>query len=308
MIQFRFVTIGKLSNEFLRYVQSTYPEFEINLASDKNELLRLLPNANAYAGFCELEDTDVSHLKWIHSFGAGVDLFLENKSIVGNRVPISRTSGELGRQMGEYCLAHILNWYQEIEAFQVAQKAKSWKQLSTRKLFESNVLILGTGNIGTKIAKVIRPLVSSVTGVNAKGKELHGFDYGIMLNKIDFNFDIIINALPNTGQTKGILNGAFFEKFKDAFFINVGRGSAVVNADLIQSLDKGYLSAAVLDVFEKEPLDIESELWSHPKITVTPHISGTTTIDDVISSFADAYEHMKNSTQGESFVKYDKGY
>ena len=308
MTQFRFVTIGKLSEEFSNHVRGTYPELEIKRANDKNELLRLLPESNAYAGFCELGNADVAHLKWIHSFGAGVDLFLKNMSIVQNKILISRTSGQMGRQMGEYCLAHVLNWYQEIKIFDSAQKEGKWNQISTRRLFESNVLILGTGNIGSEIAKVLRPLVNSITGVNGRGQSQDDFYAAITIGDVSNNYDVVINCLPETDVTKGLLGISFFEQFEGCIFINTGRGSAVVSTDLIQSLNKGHLSAAVLDVFEKEPLDKQSELWKHPFITITPHVSGVTTIEDVMSSFASAYQSMKEETQDKSFVKYDKGY
>jgi phosphoglycerate dehydrogenase-like enzyme len=109
-------------------------------------------------------------------------------------------------------------------------------------------------------------------------------------------------------MTYHLLDQAFFKKFKQSIFINVGRGSIAEPSEIIQSIEKGYLSHAILDVFEQEPLPADSPLWGVPEITITPHISGVSTIDDVIQSFNNAFEQIKNKDLGPLFVNLDKGY
>jgi len=307
MTKFKLVTYGRLSKEFHEWSQKEYPTLEVKHATPKEQLALMLQDANAYAGFYALDGLDASHLKWIHAFGAGVDLFLSNKSIVDHRIPISRTSGQLGRKIGEYCLAHVLNHFKEIEKFKDLENERKWEQLSTRNLYECNVLILGTGAVGSGIANLFKGLAKSVTGLNQSGKTNSEFDYIIGL-LTEENYDIIINTLPETKQTIGFVNNRFFNGFRNSFFINVGRGSAVVTNDLVDALIQGNLTAAVLDVFEKEPLDKESELWDHKKVTITPHISGITSIEDVMASFGKAFEQILNNQTGDLFVNYENGY
>ena len=293
MINFSLVTYGRLSNEFFKWVTKEYSTLEITHAASESDLKQMLKNANAYAGFYALDGLDVSHLKWIHSFGAGVDSFLSNKSIADNHIPISRTGGQLGIKIGEYCLAHVLNHFKKIEEFKSLAKQGHWKQVPTRNLYDCNLLILGTGSIGSGVANCFKRLVKSITGMNRSGNENDYFDHIVRVDEINENYDITINTLPGTNRTKGILNESFFSHFKNSLFINVGRGSTVVTSDLIDALNQGSLSNAVLDVFENEPLDEKSELWGHPSVTITPHISGVTTINDLKSSFAKAYKHER---------------
>jgi glyoxylate/hydroxypyruvate reductase A len=92
--------------------------------------------------------------------------------------------------------------------------------------------------------------------------------------------EILVCLLPLTHTTQGILNLATFRKLKrdgaagGAFLINAGRGPLQVDADILTALDEGTLAGATLDVFSQEPLQPDSPLWAHPKVTITPHNAG----------------------------------
>lgn len=308
MTQYKLVTYGRLSEKFYDWTYKRYNGIEVRLAKSKEELKELLPDSNVYAGFNALYDVDHSHLKWIHSFGAGVDSFLQNKSLDINQTILSRTTGQLGKKIGEYCLAHVLNYYQKIDDFRKFSEEKEWKQMSTHNLYDRNVLILGTGSIGTGIANTFKGLVKSITGLNLSGNQNKSFARIIRMGDSYDNYDIIINALPETTQTKNLLDASFFTNFKNTIFINVGRGTIIESSELTNCIDLGYIEKAVLDVFEDEPLDSDSRLWDHPGIIITPHISGITTIDDVISSFSLAYDQIMQGKPGSLFVNINKGY
>lgn len=303
----KIVTHGWLADQFYHWVTSHHPEIEIQLAKDRENLMELVQHSNAFAGFHELDNCDVSGLDWIHSFGAGVDAFLSNLEILKHQIPISRTTGELGRKIGEYCLGHVLNIYQNIDQYRNAQQESIWKPKRPKQLKEAEILILGTGSIGVGIAQVFCGLTNNIVGVNSRGRKVLPFDHNIELGAMIPRADIIINTLPKTPETDGLINRQFFESFEASIFINVGRGSTVVHQDLIMALNNGNISFAVLDVFEEEPLTKSSALWNHPKTVITPHVSGLTTLDDITSSFEVALKQFQNR-QRDAFVKYQTGY
>lgn len=305
--QFKIATSGWLSEEFHNWVVSKYPDIEINRAADRAALQSIIKDSNAYAGFYELDDCDLSNIKWIHCFGAGVDAFLANKAIQSQQIPISRTTGSLGRKIGEYCLGHILNHYQHIPRYHDAQQKQLWKPKRPRQLREAVLLILGTGSVGQGIAQCFSGLVHKIIGANTNGSGKPPFDESVKFNSDLPSADIIINALPKTLKTDGALDVKFFDTFQQSIFINVGRGQTVVNDDLIGALENKHLSHAILDVFDTEPLPTDSKLWKHPQISVTPHVSGLTTLDDISSSFDMALEQIKSDHLG-AFVDYHNGY
>ena len=111
--------------------------------------------------------------------------------------------------------------------------------------------------------------------------------------------DYVVSVLPSTAETLGMFQRTLFEKFnRDAFFINVGRGDLVNEVELIESLDDGLIAGAVLDVMSVEPLPSDNALWLHPKIQLTPHISGFH-LGDAIVDIAEnklSYFHVLNKS------------
>ena len=94
--------------------------------------------------------------------------------------------------------------------------------------------------------------------------------------------------LPMTRQTQGIIDARILSALpKGAYILNLARGGHVVDDDLIAAIDRGHIAGAMLDVFNREPLDTSHRFWRHPKITVTPHIAGLTVASSVASQVAD---------------------
>jgi len=139
---------------------------------------------------------------------------------------------------------------------------------------------MGLGTIGQDTARKFANLGFPTAGWSRSPKSLpnvetfHGADsFAAFLARSD----ILVDVLPLTRETRGILDAKAFATLpKGAFFINMARGGHVVDADLLAALDSGHLSGAVLDVFNAEPLPSNHRYWTHPKVQVTPHIAGAT--------------------------------
>jgi glyoxylate/hydroxypyruvate reductase A len=218
------------------------------------------------------------NLKVVFSLGAGVDGFLIDPNYP-KEVPLVRfVDHQLSREMAQYCVMHVLIQHRQQRLFDHFQREKTWRQsVPPRRTEETRVGILGIGEIGTMVAGRLRDHDFQVAGWSRTRRSIEGvqsFAGQEELAEFLGRSDILICLLPLTAETRHILNAKTFAQLpKDAFVINVARGGHLKEDDLIGAIDSGHISGATLDVFETEPLPESSPLWSHPKITVTPHVA-----------------------------------
>jgi glyoxylate/hydroxypyruvate reductase A len=219
------------------------------------------------------------NLKLIVSLGMGVDHLLSDDKLPD--VPITRImdDGLIG-QMSEYALYWALRHHRNIDKYAASQRAQKWKVEDFVDTIHRRIGILGLGTIGQDTAKKFAALGFPTAGWSRTAKDLpgietfHGADgFARLLGQSD----ILVNVLPLTPDTRGIMDAKAFAALpKGAYFINMARGGHVVDEALLAVLDSGHLSGAVLDVFNQEPLPAEHPYWKHPKVHVTPHIAGAT--------------------------------
>jgi len=309
MDSIKIATFGRLSDDLSHYVNKMKDDHIIcHQFNDAVELANTIKNYNVFAGFSINENLDISHLKWIHSFGAGVDGILSNGTISDSCL-ITKTLGNMDQKIAQYSLSHILADLNNVIAYRINQNKKEWKHLSTKSLLNDlNILIMGTGFIGIGIAKLLSSTGSKINGINTKGHPVDYFNHTYShISEVECStIDVIINTLPLTDKTNCFYNTAFFKYFKDVLFINVGRGESVTDQDLLDALEIGYLRKAVLDVFRKEPLPSHHQFWHHDKIIVTPHIAAKTLKDEMIPSFMDALKIFKGKDYEKDPVVVDK--
>lgn len=166
-------------------------------------------------------------------------------------------------------------------------------------LRDQTITIFGTGETGQTIAKIFSLLGMTVYGISNSGKAKAYFKKVLPIHKAKTlvqQADYIISTLPLTTKTEKLFNQTMFEAFDQAYFINVGRGQVVDQESLKSALNKGNVRHAVLDVFESEPLHKNSELWQRNDITITPHISALTDLNEAVTCF---YHTLKNIEHGE---------
>ncbi len=310
MKNYRILTYGWLSDEFADFANQ-FEGIECVAFPSKNDVKENIKDFNALAGFNFLKGLDIEHIEWLHCFVAGIDSYFALGALP-IKMKISRTSGNMGAKIGEYCLAYTLHILKSIKEAQLRQKLISWKVLELPNLYQKKVLIYGTGSIGQGIAKVFAPLAKSVVGVNRSGKLAPYFSeiksFKAIQNQSQDEFDVVINALPLTPQTTYFFNKDIFRKLHSVIFINIGRGLSVDVPDLLSAIAAGNIEYAVLDVFEEEPLPANSPLWLNPKVFVTPHHSGITDFEDIKDSFTEVYSALKEGKSSRLFVDRIQGY
>ncbi len=221
-------------------------------------------------------------LRAIFSLGAGVDHLFANGPTPPS-VPIIRLrDAGMGRQMAEYALWAVIAHHRRMHAYHRLQQERRWNPLPVRAAEEIRVLILGLGVLGTAVARAVAMHGYHVSGWARRPKHiadvkcLHGRP---ALEKALNQTDVLINLLPLTDETRGMIDRALFSQMKPgACFVNIARGDHVVEQDLLQALDTGILEHAILDVFSDEPLPGDHPFWSHPAITITPHVAARTLI------------------------------
>jgi len=222
----------------------------------------------------------LKNLKMIVSLGMGVDHLLIDETLP-RHVPITRIvdDGLIG-QMSEYALFWALRHHRDMEKYAAHQSASTWKPEKFVDTIDRRVGIMGLGSIGQDTGKKFVALGFPTAGWSRTAKTVEGvetFHGADGLEAFLARTDILVNVLPLTRETRGILGTKVFEALpKGAYVINMGRGGHVVDEELIAALDSGHLSGAALDVFNIEPLPADHAYWKHPKVQVTPHIAGAT--------------------------------
>ncbi|HEX5686037.1 MAG TPA: glyoxylate/hydroxypyruvate reductase A [Ideonella sp.] len=224
-------------------------------------------------------------LRLIQSLWAGVDRLLADRTLPAD-VPLARmVDDSMSQAMAETALWAVLSLHRGFFDYAQQQRECRWAVLPQRRADELQVAVLGLGQLGRVVASRLL----------AQGYAVHGWRQGgrsagpaapagvtvhaglTALAPLLACSDIVVNLLPLTDDTRDLFDATRLAWMKPgAALINLARGAQVVEADLLAALDSGQLSRAVLDVFQREPLDVSHPFWAHPRVTVLPHAAALT--------------------------------
>ncbi|WP_039058026.1 glyoxylate/hydroxypyruvate reductase GhrA [Enterobacter sp. Bisph1] len=256
-------------------------------------------------------------LKGVFALGAGVDSILSqlqaHPHMLPESVPLYRLEDTgMGQQMQEYAVSQVLHWFRRFDDYQALKLQAKWQPLEEYEREDFTIGILGAGVLGGKVAESLlawgfplrcwsrsRKNLPGVTSY-AGNEELSEFLHGTR---------VLINLLPYTPQTVGIINIALLSQLADnSYLINLARGVHVVESDLLAALDQGKLKAAMLDVFSQEPLPAQSPLWAHPRVAMTPHMAATTRRSEAVAFIAQALQRLERGEAVSGLVDRTRGY
>ena len=265
--------------------------------------------ADAYVGFAP-PAIGLDGIAWVHAIGAGVDSFLFRRLFPSGTL-LTRTTEPFGDRIAEYCLSHALADAQRHGELADAARRRRWEPLLPASLSGTRVLVLGTGEVGQGIARTFIALGGEVTGASRSGGARAPFHRVMPVDGLAEGVSAsewFILAAPLTEQTHHLVGERVLRAGRGVHLMNVGRGALVEEPALLDALDRKAIRHATLDVFETEPLPPESPLWTHPKVTVTPHISGPTTVEGAVEGFLAVLTALERGAVPESVVDRVRGY
>jgi phosphoglycerate dehydrogenase-like enzyme len=206
--------------------------------------------------------------------------------MVDSSIVLTNSKGMAAETIGEHAIAVTLAMFRRLHVAVRRQTERRWAQdeigggSPNRAVSGTNVLVIGLGAIGTAIASKFAALGAVVTAIRRRPSRggppsvLHVFGPDRLLDLLPLA-DVVVISAPDTASTRQVIGAREFAAMKaDGLLVNVSRGKLVDERALIDALQSGQIGGAALDVFEHEPLDSQSPLWTLPNVLVTPHTSG----------------------------------
>ena len=272
-----------ITKEHLNKALQNYPEIkeklEIFVDWDEDNFEKSMLNSDILLAwnFPTKDLKKVSpNLKWIHVVSAGVEHLLPLDWMFDNLV-LTNSSGVHAKKAGEYGLMAILMLQNHMTKIITNQKNKEFISLFSNPINGKTVVVVGTGSLGSSMAKLINSLGANVIGVNKRGKKVEGCKKVIKIDDIDSvlpSADFLYLAVPETPETKNLISKEKLDMLKPTCgIVNVGRQTVIDYEVLCKKLNNNELAGAILDVFTQEPLSKDSKLWDTPNLIITPHVS-----------------------------------
>jgi glyoxylate/hydroxypyruvate reductase A len=256
-------------------------------------------------------------LRGVFALGAGVDAILSqeraNPGTLPKGVPLVRLEDTgMALQMEEYAAAAALRYFRRFDEYDLQQRQGVWQYLAPHDASQFVVGVLGAGVLGGKVAERLASFGLQVRCWSRTEK--HYSDVQSFFGQDQFasflqGTQLLINLLPNTPETVGILDQSLFAQLNaGAYIINLARGAHMKEDDLLAALESGQVAAATLDVFAKEPLATDHPFWKHPRVTITPHIAAITLPEVAMDYVAQNILAIEAGKTPEGVVNMDLGY
>ena len=246
------------------------------------------------------------NLKWLSVPSAGVDYLMKPGVFANEDCLVTNSSGAYGVTIAEHIIGVSLMMMRKLDyAYRESLKGNWTAPQPQKSLKDCRIVVLGTGDIGScfaRRAKAFEP--KSITGVSRSGISSDpAYDSVKKVSELDSllpETDLLVMSLPDTPETRDILNRERIALLPEgAYVVNVGRGSAVDEDALCESLENGRLGGAALDVFKTEPLPADSKMWNTKNLLITPHVAGNLTLEHTLNVNVDLF--------CENLIRYGKG-
>lgn len=256
-----------------------------------------------------------ANLKAVFSGGAGVDHVMTLPGLPD--VPVVRfVDQSLTTRMSEWVVMQCLLHLRQFRAYEAQNKKRVWHELDQPEAKDVTVGIMGLGVLGTDSATKLKMMGFNVIGWSRRKKSVEGIETfnASELDTFLSRTDILVGLLPLTADTTGIFDAELFSKLRrkgalgGPVFVNAGRGGSQVEADILAALDSGVLAGASLDVFEQEPLPLESRLWTHEKVFITPHAAAASDVKALFAHVEQQIGRFESDQPLEHVVDRNSGY
>lgn len=252
---------------------------ELVVARDADDVASALADgASVLATFRWEERFLQPSLRWVASISAGVEQYplglLEREGVA-----LTTASGVNAIAVAEHAMMLLLGCVRRVDAAVVSQTHRRWERHGPRlELHGSTMVIAGIGAIGERVAELATGFGMRVLGVKRNPDDYDGCAERVVgpeeLVDVCGEADVLVNALPGGEGTRHLISAPALEALDAGWLVSVGRGSVVDEAALVAALEAGHVRGAGLDVFDDEPLDEASPLWTAPGVLITAHVGG----------------------------------
>lgn len=316
----KIVITHNLKPEYIEKVKNIVPKWEVIVSKEPTVWQEHAKDAEIIAGWkSELADYCLvpdSPLKWLQTWSAGVDS-LPLEQLQARNTILTSANGVHAYPISETIFALMLGLTRKIHSYVRNQQTKTWDHAHlSLEMHEKTIGIIGVGEIGKETAKIAKAFGMTVLGVRHSGKPVDYVDEMYTLDQLEQllpKCDYVVVTLPHTKETHQLFQAEQLKQMKSsAYFINIGRGEIVVEADLVKAIQEGAIAGAGLDVFETEPLSTDSPLWEMENVIITPHTSGATehynkrVVENILIPNLKMY--LEGKTPNINLVSYTKGY
>jgi len=253
------------------------------------------------------------NLKYVLSIAAGVDHLLNHPGLPANVDLVRLTDAGMAQPMSDFVLYGALHAQRKMAALTQAQRQHQWRHdIKPHLAQEFRIGILGAGELGQITAKRLLDNNYAVSCWSRSEKNLQGIQHYVGeagLNEMLPTVQVLVCLLPLTTNTRGIIDAVLLSNLpKEAFVINPGRGDHLDETALLDALDSGHISGALLDVFCTEPLPESHPFWKHPNIIVTPHVAAVTSIPEAVEQIVESIAAFENGEKPRGLVNREFGY
>ncbi len=272
---------------------------------ENNDIVNAADILVCYNPFKKIDLSKMPSLKWIQLSSMGVDQLPINE-VKARHIIITNNKGGYSKPIGEWIVMNILNIYKDMKYFSRRQDDKIWHMnTGVRELVGKNILFLGTGSVASEGAKRLQGFEATIIGMNRDGRDMPYFDRCItpeqMMKEVTKSH-IIVCALPYTDELYHLIDDGFLSAMRDcSVLINVSRGKLLNEKTLASYLEEGKFMGVALDVFEEEPLPVESDLWEFERVYLSPHNSWVSEMRNE-RRFETIYENMKRYLREEALI------
>jgi phosphoglycerate dehydrogenase-like enzyme len=252
----------------------------------------------------------LSKLRWVQAIYAGVEPLVD--PALRRDYVLTNARGVFGALMSEYVFGYLLFHEKRILDRIRAQQSMTWERPESGVLRGKTIGLLGVGSIGAHLAGTAKQFGMTVRGYTRSSetsKQVDRYYHGDDLLEFVEGLDYLISVLPRTETTNKIVDTNLLDALpQHAVFINVGRGNAVDEPALVKALTEGRLAAAILDVFEKEPLPEGHPFWTTPNLYMTFHTSAISYPEDITRLFMENYQLYLKDKPLKYVVDFERGY